>query len=282
MRARSSMPARPWCRSTPGSSTGGRGSSPRSSRHSPRGSRLVRYNYSADTNKGKSSHCYTATLSAAASRQHLPMNDAFRTGAARAQLELGFGFGFHDLYSTDGLRRLDSAFLDALGGADAALRARLEAGRADPAALARKAESELLIALGPHLEDFCARLFGIEAEVRALAARHRTLAPVYACKRQFVQRKAMTAFRPEQAAGFDGAALEARLVGWFSEPFSELAFARHVQRWQEDEAGQAERLDTAMRYAAWAAHTPAGRERHRAGVLFKTPHKLDFYKLVAL
>ncbi|HZP91747.1 MAG TPA: FAD-dependent oxidoreductase [Burkholderiales bacterium] len=210
------------------------------------------------------------------------MNDAFRTGAARAQLELGFGFGFHDLYSTDGLRRLDSAFLDALGGADAALRARLEAGRADPAALARKAESELLIALGPHLEDFCARLFGIEAEVRALAARHRTLAPVYACKRQFVQRKAMTAFRPEQAAGFDGAALEARLVGWFSEPFSELAFARHVQRWQEDEAGQAERLDTAMRYAAWAAHTPAGRERHRAGVLFKTPHKLDFYKLVAL
>ena len=34
-------------------------------------------------------------------------------------------------------------------------------------------------------------------------------------------------------------------------------------------------LDLALKYAAWALHTAAGRERHRAGVLFKPPAKTD-------
>ena len=36
----------------------------------------------------------------------------------------------------------------------------------------------------------------------------------------------------------------------------------------------------ALRYAAWSAHTPAGRARHRAGILFKAPAKLDYHRLV--
>ena len=73
----------------------------------------------------------------------------------------------------------------------------------------RKDESSLLIALGPHLEDFLGALFGIEGEVRALEARHHELAPLYAVKRQFVQRKAMNTHRADAAAAFDGAALRA-------------------------------------------------------------------------
>ena len=40
------------------------------------------------------------------------------------------------------------------------------------------------------------------------------------------------------------------------------------------------RSTLAARYAAWAAHTPAGRAAHKGGVLFRAPRKLDYMKLV--
>ena len=193
---------------------------------------------------------------------------------------LNFGFVFPDLYSRSGLVRIDAAFLQFLAEGDAVLAARLVAARADPAALARKAESELLIALAPHLEDFTAALFGIASEVQALSARHTELAPLYAMKRLFVQRRAMHAIKPEEAARLHGAALEARLVSWFGQPFSELVFARAVGEWLKDEVQYGERIETAVQYAAWASHTAAGKHRHRGGVLFKAPQKLDFMRLV--
>ncbi len=89
-------------------------------------------------------------------------------------------------------------------------RDRLARARAEPDALAAKDESALLIDLAPHLEDFLAELFGIEDAVRALEAQHHALAPLFAVKRQFVQRKAMNAYKADVAATFDGAALRAR------------------------------------------------------------------------
>jgi NADPH-dependent glutamate synthase beta subunit-like oxidoreductase/NAD(P)H-flavin reductase len=197
-------------------------------------------------------------------------------------LALGFGLTFPELYTRQGLLRLDASFLEFLGGSDGNLRARLESARAHPDPLAAKDESELLVALAPHLEDFTAALFGIRAEAQALAARHHELAPIYGCKRLFVQRKAMNAYKADAAATFDGAALEKQLAGWFGEAFSELAFARNVAAWQKDEPGNAEKLDIALRYAAWASHTSAGHHKHRDGVLFKAPKKLDFQNLVPL
>ncbi len=198
--------------------------------------------------------------------------------------DLGFGLSFNDLYRREGLLRLDAAFLAFLGEADASLRARLEAARSGPGALAPKDESALLVALAPHLDDFLARLFGIEAEARALAGRHHELAPLYAVKRNFVQRRALHKVKAEEAAAVDGPAAEAQLVAWLGEPpgtpLGELAFARQVTEWQKDEAANAEKLEFAARYAAWAATTPEGRGRHGKGVLFRAPAKLDFMRLV--
>ena len=193
---------------------------------------------------------------------------------------LKLGFSFPDLYSRAGLARIDATFLQHLGASDAALAARLIEARAGAGALARKAESDLLIAVAPHLEDFVAALFGVETEVLALSARHSALAPLYSVRRLFVQRRAMHKIKPEAAAGLDGNALEAALVAEFGESFSELAFARHVTDWLRDEARHAGQLDAAVQYAAWASHTPAGRKQHRRGVLFRSPSKLDFMRLV--
>jgi hypothetical protein len=132
-------------------------------------------------------------------------------------MNLGFGIAFPDLYARDGLVRVDAAFLDFLGGTDTALRERLVAARRAP--LSGKAESDLLIALSPHLEDFVARLFGIEAEASALAERHNELAPLYSVKRLFVQRRALHKVKPEDASP-DGFAFT-----------TELDFARQVSAW---------------------------------------------------
>ncbi len=198
----------------------------------------------------------------------------------RTSLSLAHGVAFADLYRPEGLARIDGLFLDALNGVDPELRARLEAARRDPCALATKQESDLIIEVAPHLDRFLVGLFGVETEFAALVARHHALAPLYACKRLFVQRQAMRAHKPDEAAGFDGDALAAELAARFGAAWDELTFARHVTDWMTDEAAHADDLALAARYAAWALHSPAGKARHRPGILFKAPHKTDPMRLV--
>ncbi len=194
-------------------------------------------------------------------------------------LKLAFGIEYADLHQRAGLARLDTQFLDFVAASDLALRDALLAARAALDLLAPKAESELLIALAPQLEDFIAQLFGIEEDARALAEQHHELAPIFSVKRLFVQRQALSKFKPEDVEGLDAETTAQTLLG---EPFSELAFARKVTEWQEDEAANADQLELAARYAVWAAGTEAGRARHRGGVLFKAPAKLDYQNLVSL
>ena len=202
-------------------------------------------------------------------------------GGEEPQLRLGFGLDFRDLYRRDGLVALDRAFGDELAAADAELAARLAAARADPAALSAKDESALILAVAPHLERFIATLFGIGDELSALARRHDELTPLFGVKRQFVQRRAATRITREEAQAFDGPALERELRRRFGGRFDELTYATHVEAWLADEPAHAADIDVALRYAAWALHTEAGREHVRGGVLFKAPAKSDPAHLVA-
>jgi NADPH-dependent glutamate synthase beta subunit-like oxidoreductase/NAD(P)H-flavin reductase len=195
-------------------------------------------------------------------------------------LVLRHGLAFEDLYRREGLVRLDAAFVAHLRETDVELHNRLMTARREPAALDRKAESDLLVDLAPHLEDFIGELFGIAPAVRALQARHDALAPIYSVKRLFVQRRAVKGVSPEAAAAIDGPALAHELEALFGEALSEDSYARHVARWMEAEAEHAAPLDLAARYAAWATLSPEGRKKHRRGVLFKVPHRLDMTRLV--
>ena len=198
------------------------------------------------------------------------------------QLHLALGFSFEDLYSRDGLVRLDAVFREQLQASDAALLQQLIEARAQAETMPRKSASELMIALAPHLEDFVAELFGIDTEVAALAARHDALAPLYALKRKFVQKKAISGMTAEKAETIAGPALAAELESLFNEPLTEASFVRHVTYWLEDETAHASQLSAAAQYAAWAALSPAGRHKYQQGVLFRVPHKLDMNHLVAI
>ncbi|MBI1394785.1 MAG: pyridine nucleotide-disulfide oxidoreductase [Betaproteobacteria bacterium] len=195
---------------------------------------------------------------------------------------LGFEISFRDLHDRDGLLKVDQAFVQDLATDDPALAFRLAEARVDPESLDRKAESELLIEIAPHVEHFLARLFDVSDAVRTLAERHAELAPLFSVKRLFVQRKAANRHKAAEACGFDGPALRAKLEAFLGQPFTELAFARAVLDWQRDESAHAEALDTAMRYSAWAVHAPEGQTAHASGIVFRVPKKLDFMNLVPL
>ncbi|MEZ5890125.1 MAG: hypothetical protein R3D52_07585 [Xanthobacteraceae bacterium] len=210
----------------------------------------------------------------------LAKTDPVQDPALPADLVLGFGVRFDDLYRRDGLARLDAAFVAFLHEADAALHDRLLAARAAPDAVAGKDESELIIALASPLEDFIGELFGIRSELHALKARHDTLSPLYSVKRLFVQRRAMKKYGPAVAQSFDGEALRREVEALIGGELTELRFAEWVAARLDKESEHADALDVAARYAAWATHTPEGQHRHKAGVLFKAPGKVDPMRLV--
>ena len=175
----------------------------------------------------------------------------------RDQLKLGFGFSFEDLYDRDALARLDGVFREYVGR-----------------------EGLSLIELAPYVEDFIGELFGISAELHELQARHHALAPLYSVKRRFVQRKALVGQTAEKAMAIDGGALACELEALFMEPLTERVYASHVAQWLDAEADHAAQLRIAAQYAVWATLSPEGKKKHQNGVLFKTPHKLDYYHLV--
>src|SRR5271156_3248871 len=185
-------------------------------------------------------------------------------------LVLQHGLSFADLYDRDGLVRLDRAFVADLAVGDVGLHDRLMTARRDPDAIERLEESNLLVDLAPHLEDFVGGLFGIAAEVRELQARHHELAPLYAVKRLFVQRRAVKGVKEADATELDGPSLAGeldRLMGAAPDATITIAdwerrYAEHVTNWLADEAANDKPLATAQLYAAWATLSEAGRRKH--------------------
>ena len=204
-------------------------------------------------------------------------------------MKLEFGIAFTDLYARAGLQKVDAAFLTEIAASDMGLWTRLNDARRDPAKLDAKVESQLLLDLAPHVDDFLGKLFDIAYQVSALAEQHHELAPLFEVKRQFVQRKAAKAFDAAAAAALPGPKLGSELeplvgaaLGGASEAIAsfELAFARNVMRWQADETTFAGALDLALKYAAWALQSEAGKHRHHKGLLFKAPGKIDPLHLI--
>src|SRR5260370_40742505 len=196
-------------------------------------------------------------------------------------LVLKHGLCFADLYDREGLVSIDRAFVVHLAQTDVGLHDRLMTARRDPDAIERLDESNLLVDLAPFLEDFIGELFGIEAELQALQARHHELAPLSSVKRLFVQRRAVKGVKEADAVAIDGSGLAYELDRLMGGPLDdevavtawERLYAQHVANWLADAAGTEPALDTAQRYAAWATLSPEGRWKHRRGVLFKVPHR---------
>ena len=195
-------------------------------------------------------------------------------------MKLNFDITFEDLYSRDGLAKLDKAFVAELAEANADVHNRFVAARADKSQMEEKEVSNLLIDVAPYLEDFTAKLFKIQKETKALAAKHDELANIYTCKRLFVQRLINKMYKAADVQDVNGDDLRKTLEKALGGELSEKLYADTVNQWLEDKDNNEKNIDIAAKYAAWALHTEEGAVYHKKGVLFKKPNKLDFFNLV--
>ena len=187
-----------------------------------------------------------------------------------SDLILRFGLKFQDLYDHAGLLKLDQSFLEYIKGISFELYDRLIVAR-HKKSLPKLEHSNLITDLAPMLEDYVAELFGIESEIATLSQQHNQLSIIFRCKRLFVQRRAVKEYATADWSGYDPNEL-LNLV----DPLNELEFATQVMQWESP------KVDLALKYAAWATLSVAGKEKHQNGVLFKIPKKLDPERLVEL
>jgi NADPH-dependent glutamate synthase beta subunit-like oxidoreductase len=180
---------------------------------------------------------------------------------------LSFKFSFDDLYDPSALEKLDYIFLAFLEEYSSSLTNRLKQAR--KLAPHTTEESALLLDLAPYVEDFLGILFCIESEIQDLQNKTFHLAPLYRCKRIFVQRQAAKAFSKEATQRFNGAHLQQEITMFLGESYSDLAFARFVLKALKDKETHKEFLNTATQYAAWSLH------QDRPSTLFRLPKKMN-------
>src|SRR5688572_26181415 len=121
---------------------------------------------------------------------------------------LSHNLSYPDLYDPAALERLDSLFLSYL---EEDLKSRLQHARKNHPD--KITASALLLDLAPYVEDFIGALFYIATDVQALQDQTYHLAPLYRCKRLFVQRQAAKAYTKEEALHFNGSQLRQQLMG---------------------------------------------------------------------
>ena len=109
---------------------------------------------------------------------------------------------FKDLQTRDGLLDLDQRFLAFLQSTSPDLFSDLRSARDNPDTLPSLEESKLILSLAPFVEDFFASIFEIEKSVQALQERHFDLAPLFTCKRLFIQRKVAHGYTPQSVKVF--------------------------------------------------------------------------------
>ncbi|CAO5675364.1 MAG: hypothetical protein HEEMFOPI_00221 [Holosporales bacterium] len=171
-----------------------------------------------------------------------------------------------DLYSLQGLIKIQKAFLTYLQDVDQELFAKLNDYYLGNQNFYDEVDA-FAIQLAPHLEDFITFLFNITHAVFALQKRHQTLSIISTVKRTFVQRFVVHKIDPEKKDY-----LEPLLQIHPKEDF-DLAYARAVLPYLEDLKSHDDALKPFVDYALWALATKQGKEKHKKSALFNLPYK---------
>ena len=201
---------------------------------------------------------------------------------AEPQLKLN-GFKFQELFTSDGLKRLDEVFLQGLEMDDNALWLSLKAYRETDVAFAAEAYSDFLIALATRLEPFLIRLFGIESEAAALKQIIIEQDPIFIFKHHFVAREGKRLLKHA-----DTLPPFAELDRWLTEELPthpadrELAVAHYAQTVLQNTAIYHEAIEKLTAWCAQALATPEGQLAVKGWVSFKLPEKLSFEHLVGV
>lgn len=177
-------------------------------------------------------------------------------------MQLNFNISFLDLYSRDGLIKLDQVFLHYIKSHNEDLFSSLTVARKE-----KVGDSQLIIDLSYLLDEFVAKLFNVEREVGQLKKKHGDFAIVYKCKRLFVQRYAL---RKYTDVAIDIDHITDKLSHFL---VSDKKFAEQAMYWFENKEKYEDEVELAAQYAAW-------RVKNKGSILFSVHRKIDHENLV--
>lgn len=195
-------------------------------------------------------------------------------------LTLGMGLEFKDLYSTQGLKKIDQLFLNFLKEKDNTLWSELKESRnVGQAYIGQKPYSDLIVNIAPYLEQFIAKLFSLEKKIASLTEAALKFAEIAKCKRLFVQRQAIRKYQNYDLSRFKYKEKLSSLEELIGE-FSEYNFATYVNNWLSNKEENQELLEVAAEFAAWASLSTEGKKVFPCSILFSFPKKRDHLNLV--
>ncbi|AOV87747.1 glutamate synthase subunit beta [Wolbachia endosymbiont of Drosophila incompta] len=216
-------------------------------------------------------------------------------------MKLNFKISFSNLYTRNGLTKLDETFLNYIKSCDESLFCSLIEAREKAASSSmssqchlpssqchppssqcltlgsRKQEersatwmtdSQLIIDLSYLLDEFIAKLFNVEKEIEELKKKHNDFAVIYKCKRLFVQRYVLKKYT--NVANID---ITNKLSHFLTLPTTEKNFAEQVMHWFEDKENHKEEIELAAQYAVW-------RVKNKQSILFSIHKKIDHENLI--
>lgn len=188
---------------------------------------------------------------------------------------LNLGIEFEELYSLDGLTKLNLEFENYFAQKQPKIFADFVLAKNKGGA-----EANSLIEFAKVLEDFIAEAFLIEQENQQLRARHNKLAKIYRVKRDFVRR---TIAKSALAVTENGEEI-LNLLGINSNQDVdqlEIKLADEIDVLMKHvlSAGEEKRFELLTRYCLYALKTKAGKKFHESGTLFKLAQSIDFEKL---
>ena len=208
-------------------------------------------------------------------------------------IKLSNGISFNDLYSVNGLRKIDSYFIERLLLINPTLCNKLLDARLKP--LFKLDESQLIIDLAPHLERFIAELFCIEEAINKLQSQNQKLDIIYNCNKHFIQKYILNLNNQSLEninIIFTKAALLAHGVLLPVENYNIIeceidmaemfwhVYHNAISENQEWSLYHQEILRHVENYSLWAIFSSAGQNLHKDGALFNVAKKLDYNNLI--
>ncbi len=191
-----------------------------------------------------------------------------------------FKLQFFDLYENAGLVEIDRYFTQFLTDNNQELAKQYSAARKAPEAMNAKEQSGLIIAVAEVLEDFLTLFFNIQINNNQLAKQHQDLANLYIAKRFFIQRRVAKNLKTYQEQDLADKSFIQKFQNFEWENCKNLAdfemkLANKIAFCLKDEIKNQQDLEQIEQYCAWVLLNKNGSLRHKNGILFQFPKKID-------
>ena len=196
------------------------------------------------------------------------------------------GFTYKDLFTQDGLQKLDNQFVLYLKQADETLCSQLLAYRSNADTFAGKSlpTSLLILSCAPILETFVAELFEIKEKTRRAKESILSHNPIISFKKTFVLRRARRRLLKKEAIETFNELdrwLDQTLAKYtIDDPDQERAVSLLGALLLSDEENNKDQIETLTRWCIRAMTTPEGQTKVSDWVSFQLPQGLDYTSLV--